>query len=382
MSTSKPKKILHIVGTMSRGGAETWLMHVLRNIDRSRFHMDFLVYSEQPEDYDEEIYALGGRKVFSTNPKYVLRFARDVERILKEYGPYDVVHSHILLAAESALRISKKMGVPIRIVHGHNDIGKDMPANKGLLGLAYRFYAQWALLRVRRYATCGLACSELAAKSYFGLNWRNDPRYKIFLCGEDFSSFRNRVACKAVRKELGIPEDAFVIGHVGRFDKQKNHVFIIKVVAELVKSDPNILCLLVGAGVLQDDIKKETAKIGLEKNVIFAGGRSDVPRLMLGAMDMFLFPSLFEGLGLVLIEAQAAGLPCVFSDVIPSEVDVVLPLINRVSLSQSASEWAKIILSIRSAGRLLTQAAALSMIEESGFNIFKSIKALEAIYSA
>jgi glycosyltransferase involved in cell wall biosynthesis len=179
---------------------------------------------------------------------------------------------------------------------------------------------------------------------------------------------------------LGIPPDAFVIGHVGRFDEQKNHLFLVEIAAEVAKREPKMRLLLVGDGLLRPKIEQKIAQLGLTDRTIFAGSRHDVPRLMLSAMDVFLFPSLYEGLGLVLIEAQAAGLPCIFSDVVPEEADLVKPLIRRFSLSEPASVWADAILAERRAGAAITQEHSLAVVEKLPFNIEIGLKDLVRTY--
>ena len=181
---------------------------------------------------------------------------------------------------------------------------------------------------------------------------------------------------------MDIPTDAFVIGHVGRFAPQKNHQFLLKIVAEIAQQEPNTRLLLVGTGSLRSDIEQQLDQLGLTDKVIFAGVRSDVPRLMLGAMDVFLFPSFYEGLGLVLIEAQAAGLPCVISDVVPEEADVVESLMKRLSLSHSASKWARVVLAQKKASLPIKQFDALSILQkDSPFSIEISAEKLTNIYS-
>jgi glycosyltransferase involved in cell wall biosynthesis len=233
---------------------------------------------------------------------------------------------------------------------------------------------------IARHATLGLGASRKALASLFGPVWETDPRWRVFYCSIDLTPFQSLIDSVAVRTELGIPADGFVIGHVGRFYEQKNHLFLVDIAAEIAKREPRMRLLLVGDGTLRPNIEQKVAEMGLTDHVIFAGTRLDVPRLMLGAMDVFLFPSLYEGLGLVLIEAQVAGLPCIFSDVVPAEADVVKPLMRRLFLSQPASAWAEVILATSETGPGITQAEALMLVEQSSFNIRTTIKDLEKLY--
>jgi glycosyltransferase involved in cell wall biosynthesis len=212
------------------------------------------------------------------------------------------------------------------------------------------------------------------------LEHRTDSRWQILYCGVDMTPFRELVDSVAIRAEFGIPADAFVVGHVGRFEKEKKHQFLIDIVAEIAQREPKMYLLLIGDGSLRSEIQQKVIQNGLANRVTFAGLRPDIPQLMLGAIDLFLLPSIYEGLGLVLIEAQAAGLPCVFSDVVPEEANAVKPLVRQVSLSKSASAWAEAVISARSAASAITQADTLAVLENSPFNIAVSVQKLTEVY--
>jgi glycosyltransferase involved in cell wall biosynthesis len=370
-------RVLHVVGDgMVRAGTETWLMNILRHIDRDCLQMDFLVHTTQPCAYDEEIRSLGSRLIHCLPPSQPWLYAHDFCQILQEDQPYDIVHSHVHYFNGYVLRLAHQAGVTTRIAHSHTNTA----AHESNSGLYRQLYLSLMKSWITRYATVGLACSEDAASDLFGTSWKADPRWQIHYCGIDLTPFQNFVNTIDVRAELGIPNDAFVIGHVGRFNGEKNHQFVIEIAAEVAKLNPKMRLLLVGEGSLKFNIKQKVAQLGLTDHVIFTGSRSDVPRLMLGAMDAFVFPSLYEGLGLVLIEAQAAGLPCVFSDVIPQEADLVKSLVKRMSLLQPASAWAKAILAQREVKEKVTQKAAFNLVEKSAFNIQKSARDLENLY--
>jgi len=182
----------------------------------------------------------------------------------------------------------------------------------------------------------------------------------------------------AIRLKLGIPVNSFVIGHVGRFDEQKNHYLLIEIAAEIIKKNTGTYLLLIGEGPLQPLIKKKVENLGISKNVIFAGAQNDVPAIMSGAMDVFLFPSLYEGLGIVLIEAQAAGLSCIISDSIPFEADIVKQNIKRVSIRKSPEEWAEAMLT--NSKPVVSREECLRVVSNSQFNIHSSIHKIETIY--
>lgn len=372
-----PIRVLQVVYSMNRGGVETWLMHLFRNIDRKRFRMDFMTHTDKPGDYDEEIRALGGRIFPCLQISQPWHYARNFKKIIREHGPYDCVHAHDAIWSGHVLRLAERQGISKRIVHSH--ISAEQPLIKGILR---RMYVAATRPWINHYATLGLACSESAAEWLFGRDWRKDHRWNTLYYGQDFSAFRKVVDRHALKKEFGFPENAIVVGHVGSFrNGQKNHSFLVKIAAHLVHMEPKIHFLLVGDGCLREKIYQEVVQLGISKNVVFTGVRSDIPRLMLGAMDLFLFPSFFEGLGIVLVEAQAAGLPCLCSEVIPEEADVVPALIRRMSLFKSPYEWAQAALEMTSLEHPVSQHEALQIMEASRFNLLDCVGQMQDIYS-
>ncbi len=376
-----PVRILHVIGGMSRGGPETWLLRILRHIDRQRFQMDFVVHTPEECPYDQEVQALGGRIIPCLRPHNPFIYARNFKRILKTYGPYDVVHSHVQYYSGFIVRLAYQAGVPIRIAHNHTPTYGNIGAlDQRKYGILRRGYI--ALMRnwISRYATLGLIVNRAGGPDMFGPNWQADPRFRILHYGVDLALFRTAIDRKAIRQGLGIPADASVVGNVSRFFRKKNHPFILEIFSQLARLEPKALLLLVGDGPLQQDIEGQAASMGLTPQVIFAGSRPDVPDLMRGAMDLFLFPSFSEGLPNVLLEAQAAGLPCVFSDDMAAEVDIVSPLTHRLSLSQPASEWADAVRSLKIASGGITPEAALEIFAGSPFDLLWGLKELERAY--
>jgi glycosyltransferase involved in cell wall biosynthesis len=371
-------RILHVLRAMNRGGIETWLMHALRHIDRSAFQMHFLLATHERCDFDAEILGLGGRilRVDRPNPRRPLKYARDLARILRTHGPFDVVHSHEQELSGYVLRSAAKQSIPVRIAHSHNDVTR-IPGFAP--SLANRLRARVMRHWIAQYTTCGLACSRTAASALFGPNWENEPRWRVLHYGIDLEPFRGDTNRTAARAELGIGPAEFVIGHVGRFHEQKNHAFIIDVVRQLANAGCCARLLLAGDGELRPAIEEQACRAGLGDSVIFAGVREDIPRLMRSVMDVFLFPSRFEGLGLVLLEAQAAGIPCVVSDVIPREAYVVPQLLQTLSLGESPAVWAEHVLRARSTR--LDACEAISALERSGFDIRANISNLQNLYA-
>jgi glycosyltransferase involved in cell wall biosynthesis len=327
-------RVLHVVGRMNAGGVETWLLRVLRRIDRRQLDMDFLVHDERPGLYDDEIRRLGSAVICCPCPRRPWRFARSFGRVLHEHGPYDAIHSHVHQYSGFVLKLARSAGIARRIAHSHNDRAA---AGSGM-GLWRRAYVAISRHWLRRHATAHLACSRSAGVSLFGPLWPTDCRARVVHCGIDLAEFATPADGAAVRKELGLAPDAFVLGHVGRFFPQKNHRFLLDIAAEAARREPRVRLLLSGEGPLRAEIDAQAAALGLGDRVTTLGVRRDVPRL-LAAVDVFVFPSLWEGLPLAVLEAQAAGLPCVVSDRVTTEADAIGPLVQRRSLDHGVAAW-------------------------------------------
>lgn len=372
----EPLRILHVVGTMDRGGVETWLMHVLRHIDRRRFVMDFLAQTTNPGQFDEEIRDLGSRVLYCLHPHRPWLYAAGMRRVLAANQPYHIIHSHLHHYSGFVLRLAKSAGVPGRIAHSHNDTS---PVDASA-GWSRRVYLNTTQRWVLRYATVKLAASRQAGLSLFGPHSQQND-WRILPYGAELTPFGAPVNRTAVRAELNLPDDALVVGHVGRFVKQKNHSFLIQIARLAIQRNPKLHFLLVGDGPLRPAVEEQVKQLGLEKKFTFLGVRGDVPRLMLGGMDAFLFPSLHEGLGLVLVEAQASGIPSIYSDDLPEEADVVSPLVHRVSLGESATVWADVLLRVLQPPKcVLDQSDALQIVQRSKFNIDTALRGLESVY--
>jgi glycosyltransferase involved in cell wall biosynthesis len=372
-----PIRILHVVGSMNRGGLETWLMHILRHIDCNIFQMDFLVHTTQECPYDQEIRALGSKIIPCIDPSKPWLYARNFRRIMQEYGPYEIIHSHVHHFSGYVLYLAQKAAIPVRIAHSHID-SSPLEANSGL---PRRLYLSLMQGMIDRYATVGLGCSNVASADLFGKNWEKDRRWQILYYGIDMTPFEKPVDTLQIRSEFGIKDNAFVIGHVGRFMEQKNHQFLIKIFLEVLKQESKSYLLLIGDGPLQSNIKDQAVKMGLSDRVIFTGTRSDIPKLMMSAMDVFVLPSLSEGLPVVGIESQCAGLPSIISSVITDELDKVKPLVQKIDLSQPAEKWADAILAAKNTKSTTSQSQILSILKNSEFNIVHSVKAIEKIYA-
>jgi len=370
-------KILHVVGAMNRAGVETWLMHLLRNIDRSAYCFDFLVHTIHPSDYDDEIRALGSKIIPCPYTHSPIVYMIHLYNILK-HGHYDVLHTHVHHFSGLVILVGKLAGVKVRIAHSHsNTSGIESNAN-----FLRRMYLSTMQMIIRHFATHRIGVSHLAGSCLFGgEGWLQNKANYLIYCGLDFSKFKQPVD-KGIRDNLGIPEGYKVIGHVGRFEHPKNHLFLLEIMRCLHGYNPHVHLLLIGRGSLEKQIRQKVSDYGLESYVTFAGVRDDVPELMKGAMDIFVLPSLYEGLGLVLLEAQASGLRCVASNVIPHEADVVKALIHRVSLQESAQKWAEIIREELQGDSLISSTNSLKTILASPFTIDANIQSITSLYQS
>lgn len=357
-----PIRVLQIVTYMGRGGLETMLMNYYRQIDRSKVQFDFLVHRDFEADYDKEILAMGG-KIYHVSRliPWSKAYRSELKNFFRAHPEYTIVHVHQDCLSAVALQCAEECGIPVRIAHSHN---KSQDKNiKYFIKLHY-------MKQIPAYATKLFACGNAAG------NW--------MFQGQPFQILNNAIDTKKytyseqvvveVRKEFDMG-NCKVIGHIGRFNPQKNHTFLIDIFSEIKKIQPDAKLLLVGGGDGMTAIQQKVNELNLTDSVIFTGVRSDVHRL-LQAMDVFVFPSLYEGLPVTMIEAQAAGLPCVISDHVPDECIVTQDLVTIQKLSDSPESWATHIVSRINIDREDTR----EEIKSYGFDIAENAKWLEEFY--
>ena len=358
----KPIRILQVVTHMNRGGLETMLMNYYRHIDRNKVQFDFLVHRQERAAYDDEIESLGG-KIYRL-PRLVpwsKTYRRALNAFFKEHTEYKIVHVHQDCLSSVILKAAKKHGIPVRIAHSHN-----ANQDRNLRYIIKLFYKQF----IPRYATDLFACGKQAGDWMFG-----GAPFQILNNAIDTGLYQyDSVRAKQVRQTFEIAENTTVIGHIGRFCPQKNHNFLMDIFHAFLKIDPSAKLLLVGDGELRSAMEEKIHALGIEGSVILTGVRSDVPDL-LQAMDVFLFPSLYEGLPVTLVEAQAAGLPCVISNTIPIDCDLTKQ-IHRVSLEKTAETWAEKVYHCKALSRSETTA----QLTAAGFDIRENARWLEEFY--
>lgn len=362
---TEPIRVLHVIGIMNRGGAETMIMNLYRNIDRNKVQFDFVENSSEPAAFDEEILSLGG-KIYRCphyNGKNHFAYVKWWNTFFQKHsGEYPVVHGHLGSTAAIYLSVAKKHGV-YTIAHSHS-------AGSG--SAMYRMFAY----PTRYIADKFFACSKDAGISRYGKTVGNDSiRCQVLNNAIDARRFSfNQETRKQVRSELHIAENAIVIGHVGRFVEAKNHLFLIDVFADVRKRDPNAVLLLIGDGERRAEIQAAIAEKRLEDAVILTGVRSNVWDFY-QAMDVFVFPSVYEGLPVSLVEAQAAGLPCCVSSNVPKD-SAITDLVQFISLEDRSEKWAEIALrSVKT-----SRPDMLSEIQNAGFDVISTANWLENFY--
>ncbi|WP_391557573.1 glycosyltransferase family 1 protein [Robertmurraya sp.] len=362
----KPIRILQVVTIMNRGGLETMLMNYYRQIDRSKVQFDFMVHRKEKGDYDDEIKSLGGRiyQMPAIKPGNYKRYFRLLDSFFLEHKEFRVVHSHINENSAFVLRAANKANIPCRIAHSH----------LAGLPLDYKYpFRLYARMFLNKNVSHYFACSEEAGEWLFGKEIQQSNQVKVFKNAINCNEFTYRDSVRIeVRKSLNL-EGKKVIGHVGRFNPQKNHNFLVDIFHEVYKKDKDSVLLLIGHGDLIDEIKRKVEKLNLSNAVRFLGLRTDIAELM-QAMDVFVFPSLYEGLGVVLIEAQASGLKCVTSTGTPTEADVTNS-VDFLDLELPAKEWAEKILLCKGDRNL-----NINSIRERGYDVSTNIEWLLNFY--
>lgn len=312
-SSKKPIIVAQIMGKWIGGGVESVIMNYYRHLDHTKVQFDFICDEDSTRIPYDEIKKLGGR-VFLV-PKYqkLPKYLKALEDLFRK-NKYRIVHSNVNTLSVFPLYAAKKAGVPIRISHSHST-SNAREWKRNIIKNILRPFS-------KKYATDYFACSELAGRYLFGDKAFDQGKVKIIHNAIDLDKFKfDSNARKKLRKELGITEKTIVIGHVGRFVKQKNHDFLIDVFKEYHAKSPDSKLLLIGTGPLEEKIKAKVEKFNLSDSVLFLGQREDTNKLY-SVMDVFCLPSLYEGLPVVGVEAQASGLPCVLSTKIDNGVKI------------------------------------------------------------
>lgn len=355
-------RILQIVTYMGRGGLETMLMNYYRHIDRSKVQFDFLVHRDFEADYDEEIQALGGR-IFHISKlvPWSNSYRNELKNFFRQHPEYQIIHVHQDCLSAVALQCAKECGIPVRIAHSHSSSA--VKNWKYLVKIHY-------MKQIPHYATQLFACGKQAGDWMFGGSAYEIVRNAIGASTYQYSSD----TATQIKEELRLG-DSVIIGHVGNFTPAKNHLFLLEVFKKILKLEPNARLVLVGGGDGKRSIQDKVLSMGMQDKVIFTGIRKDVNKLM-QVMDVFVFPSLYEGLPVTMIEAQASGLHCIISDHVSEECVVTDGLVTIKKLNKSPDEWAEHILE----QACLPRENHIEEIKAAGYDIVTAAKRLERLY--
>lgn len=358
-------RVLHIVGKMDRAGAETMLMNLYRHIDRTQVQFDFITFTQEQGDYDEEILALGGR-IFPIIASNSIERMFKLTRFLKQHSEYQIVHTHMLLNNAFHLLAAKQAGIQHRISHSHN-------TSNSKSGVVANLYEKFAIYLNKKLSTKKIACGKEAAEYLFNTSkdvWLLNNAIDLQLYNDISSTNKN--SWKLVKSDL----QGLKIIQVGRLNKVKNHAFSLEIAKRLKEQDVNFTFFIVGQGPFQDIIKKNIQDYGLEENVFLLGVRNDVPNLMAGA-DVMLMPSLHEGFPVVLVESQAVGLLSLISDRVAPEVDLDLDLVKFLPLGD-VDTWVEALKNRKD--KSISQSESYTRLYASGFDVKKNATDLLNFY--
>ncbi len=367
-------KVLFFVDRMLKGGIQSLVIEIVRNINKEKVHIDFLLLDDGNEydlentlkDLGCEVYKLNG--IWVNTPLDFVKYIKALDNFFKEHNDYDVIHMHSSSKNYMVLKKAKKYGIPVRIAHSHNiDFQTKNPIKK-FLGNIFKSF-------LKKYATDYFACSKIAGEWLFGEKIVNSEKFYVIHNAIDYDKFKfNEEKRNKIRKELDVKDDELVIGHVGRFTNQKNHDFLIDIFYEMYKINQNIRLLLIGKGENEELIKIKVKKLNLENLVMFLGFKKDVYNYY-QAMDVFLLPSKYEGLPVTLVEAQANGLPIFTSKKVVSDEVKLCDNLYFIELDKKPEEWAKEILS-----KDLTRINTYQNFKDNRYFINDTVDFLEEFY--
>lgn len=363
---TNPIRILHVFGRLNMGGAQSMIMNIYRTIDRKKIQFDFVIHTENKCDFEDEIIALGG-KIYRvprysalTHFDYISRW----NQLLTSNKTHKIIHGHMRSTASIYLFIAKKNNL-IAISHSHST-----SSGSGFSKIVKKIY-QFPLRYISNYM---IACSIDAGKWLYGQNIEKDKRFYILKNGiatEDFVFDNDLRIIK--RTELNLTNE-FVVGHIGRFHHSKNHIKLLKIFKEIKQREKNASLLLIGDGELRKKIEKKARELNIYDSVIFTGSKNPVSAYY-HAMDVFVLPSLYEGLGIVAIEAQASGLPVVASSNVPDEAKITKEY-RRLALTKSSKRWAEFILQYKDISRKNN----LKIVKDSGYDIDETSEWISRFY--
>ena len=363
----KKIKILMVLGNSKMGGTQAFILNLLRNIDHERFQVDIAVNNEVENGIGDDFRSLGCKLYFWPYFKVYnyCSFVGFWKRFLSEHS-YDIIHAHSTNSASIYLKVAKEAGC-VTIAHSHS---AGYRGNQGQQFIK-RFFAK----KVGQVADYWFACSDKAAERLYGQDYMTYPRYYAIPNAVNAEKYLyNAETAQKIRKEIGVDSNAFLCGHVGTFSVPKNHSYLMDIFSEVVKIKPEARLVCCGAGDLMPSVKEKAKTLGIIDKIVFPGVVKNCNEFMM-AMDVFVFPSIFEGFPVSVIEAEATGTQVVMSDVITKEVDLT-PVIHRMSLNDSPTEWARTICGLTADER----GKYNKVVVDSKYNMRTSISQISSLY--
>lgn len=366
---AKPIRVLHVFNYFNQGGIENFVMNVYRNIDRSKVQFDFAFPTHKKGYFDDEALSLGANiYFFDSDKKGLWNYYRNLKRIINEHGPYAAVHSHVYYFSGYILLIAKLCGVKIRISHSHET---SKGRRQTIKRMCYERFMRWM---IKKNATNWLSCSDLAGRYVFG----SGIPYQILYNGIDLNRFKyNDESRLRIRKQLNA-EESFIVLNVGRFAPQKNHAFIIALFNELLRYKPNSKLILIGTGPLQPQVEEQCQKLGIKDKVSILHNIQNAEEYY-NAADVFILPSLYEGMPIVSVEAQSTGLQTFISDKVTREVGIT-DIVNYLPISGNENQWAEKLM--KASQRIIVRSKYHNLFTNTPFNVKVTVQDLITIYTS
>ncbi|WP_000036356.1 glycosyltransferase [Bacillus paranthracis] len=369
-------RVLHVLSAMDLGGIESFIMAVFRELDKSRIQFDFAINVEHKTYFHDEIIKLGGRIFIHPHPKEgLVKYNSALQETLKQQGPYDVVHVHSYLFNGNVLEIAAKQGIPIRISHSHT------VRDRRKSNFKRKIYRYLMRKKIDKYATHLLGCSKLACETLYTKKNFEDQRIAVIKNGINLSVFQNNDK-DFLKQHLNLQDDTKIIGHIGRFAEVKNHKLVIKAFNSMLlndkKNSSHYHLVLVGDGEELVNIQEMVREYKIQDKVSFLGKRDDIAKIMAG-LDLLIFPSFHEGLGIVLVEAQASNVPCLISNGVAKDAIIVDSLIDVEDLSKDEEVWGKRALEILERPKNDSR-FTIDLVRQNGYDIRSVTQTLEKMY--
>ncbi|MCI9246436.1 MAG: glycosyltransferase family 1 protein [Clostridia bacterium] len=366
-------KVLEFVGSMNCGGAETMLMNIFRKFDKEKYEFTFMVNIQEKGWYDDEILALGG-KIVRINKIQNGRLNQYINYLANLFieGNYDVVHAHTFLHSGFVMKAAKKAGIKVRITHSHSAMDHFEKSMK------YKFKKKYLQNLILKNANYLLACSTEAGECLFGKQFQT--RGRIVKNSIRIDEIEKITDSKNLKDEYNIQESELILGHIGRFVEIKNHQFLLEIAKTLKEKNICFKMFLIGNGGLFEKVQEQCNQLGLKDNIIFTGIRDNVYEYI-NMFDIFLLPSLYEGLPLTAIEAQGFGVKSLISDKVSKEVDLHIDLVKFLPVDEKVEIWTEEIIEQSKNKIYKNKEQGISALKREGYGVESTIEALTNIYN-